>query len=116
MTTGSETSAAEAAGFYEEALTEAERLRLPKARGVEGIDDEIALLRVRLLGYAQRNPEKLDVLMQGIGLLTRTVATRYRLSPKSQQDLTESLIGVAVGLGRSFGLGDFGVEGRDDGV
>lgn len=116
MTTGSEAPAAEAAGFYEEALTEAERLRLPRARGVEGIDDEIALLRVRLLGYAQKNPENMEVLMKGVALLVRAVATRYRLSPKSQEDLMENLIGVAQGLGQIFALGDYGVEGRDDGV
>ena len=110
------TAAPEAAGFYEEALTEAERLRLPRAQGVKGIDDEISLLRVRLLGYAQRNPEKMEVLMQGVALLTRAVAVRYRLSPKSQQDLMENIIGVAEGLGRSFGLGEYGEEGKDDGV
>ena len=116
MTTGSETSAPEAAGFYEEALTEAERLRLPRARGVDGIDDEIALLRVRLLGYAQQHPENMEVLMKGVALLTRAVATRYRLSPKSQQDLTAHLVGVTEALGRSLGWGDFGAEGQDDGV
>ena len=35
-----------APGFYAEALSAAERMRLPKARNVEGIDEEIALLRV----------------------------------------------------------------------
>lgn len=113
MTTRSETPAA---GFYEEALTEAERLRLPRARGVKGIDDEIALLRVRLLGYAEEHPERLDMLMQGVALLTRAVATRYRLSPKSRQDLMDSIIGVFEGVGRSLGWGDFGVEESDDGV
>ena len=116
MTTRSETPAAEAAGFYEEALTEAERLRLPRARGVEGIDDEIALLRVRLLGYAQKSPENLEVLMKGVALLTRAVATRYRLSPKSQQDLMDCLVGVVEGVGRGLGVGDFGLGEQDDGV
>ena len=115
MTSRSDTPAPEAAGFYEEALTEAERLRIPRARGVKGIDDEIALLRVRLLGYAQKNPENLDVLMQGVALLVRATATRYRLSPKSQQDLMESVVGVVEGVGRGLGLGDFGVDGKDDG-
>ena len=110
------TEAPGAAGFYEEALTEAERLRLPKARGVEGIDDEIALLRVRLLSYMEKNPDRLDVLMRGIALLTRAAATRYRLSPESKQDLMDNLIGVVQGVGRGLGVGDYGVEGRDDGV
>ena len=112
MTTGSETSAPAAAGFYEEALTEAERLRLPRARGVDGIDDEIALLRVRLLSYAQENPENLAMLMRGVGLLTRAVATRYRLSPKSQQDLMDSLIGVVEGVGAAWASGTTGWRGE----
>ena len=115
MTTTGDTSSLEAAGFYEEALTEAERLRLPKAQGVEGIDDEIALLRVRLLSYAQEHPENLEALMRGVALLTRAAAVRYRLSPKSQQDLTESIIGVVQGLGGSMGIGDFGAEGGNSG-
>ena len=115
MTSRSDTAAPEAAGFYDDALTEAERLRLPRARGVEGIDDEIALLRVRLLGYAQEHPENLDLLMKGVALLARAAAVRYRLSPKSQQDLTASLIGVVEGVGRGLGLGEYAAEGGDDG-
>ena len=117
MPSPGETAAPKAAGFYEEALTEAERLRLPRAQGVKGIDDEIALLRVRLLGYAEKNPEKLEMLMQGVG--TADACGGGPLSPFAQ---------VAAGpdgehrrsrwraLGRGMGVGDYGAEGRDDGV
>ena len=115
MKSRGDTAALEAVGFYEEALTEAERLRLPRAQGLEGIDDEIAMLRVRLLGYAQKNPEKLEMLMRGVALLSRAVAVRYRLSPKSQQDLTASIIGVVEGLGGGLGLGEFAGGGTDSG-
>ena len=115
MNPPNETAIPEAAGFYEEALSEAERLDLSRAQRLEGIDDEIALLRVRLLGYARKHPEKLEVLMKGVALLSRAVAVRYRLSPKSQQDLTASIVGVVEGVGRGMGMGDFGVEGREDG-
>lgn len=116
MATRGDTASPEAAGFYEEALTKAERLRLSRARGVEGIDDEIALLRVRLLSHAREHPENLELLMQGVALLTRAVAVRYRLSPKSQQDLMGSIVGVLQGVGGGMGIGDFGVEGTGDGV
>ena len=36
--------------FYEEALSQAERVRLSQAKQIQGLDEEIALLRVRLRG------------------------------------------------------------------
>ena len=97
----------DAPGFYAEALSAAERMRLPKARDVQGIDDEIALLRVRLFQHAKDHPERLDLLMKGVALLVRAVATKYRLSPKAQEDLAESIKGVIDGIGRSMGLGEY---------
>jgi hypothetical protein len=98
---------AETPGFYTEALSEAERIRLPKAREVEGIDEEIALLRVRLFQFAKEHPDQLDLLLKGVTLLVRAVATKYRLSPKAKKDLTESLEGIINGIGRGMGLGEF---------
>ena len=93
--------------FYREALSEAERMRLPNARKVEGLDEEIALLRVRLFRAAQERPESLDLLVHGISMLVRAVATRYRLSPQAQQDLAGSIEGVINGIGRSLGMEEF---------
>ena len=94
--------------FYEAALTEAERLRLPEAREVEGLNEEMALLRTRLFRAAQQRPDRLDVLAHGVATLTRVVAVRYRMSAQSQEDLAESLAGVINSIGAAVGLGDFG--------
>ena len=98
---------ADLADFYDEALTEAEQLRLPRARQVRGLDDEIALLRLRLLSQAKEPPDRFELLLKGVALLVRAVATRYRLSPGAQQDLERSIAGVLEGVGRSLGLGEF---------
>ncbi|MBI4232898.1 MAG: hypothetical protein HY686_00465 [Chloroflexi bacterium] len=92
--------------FYAQALTEAERLRLPRARQVEGLDEEIALLRVRLLRLVEEQPQSFDLLLKGVALLVRAVATRYRLSPKAQEDLAGSIAGVLEGIGTALGLGE----------
>ena len=97
-----------APGFYTEALSAAERMRLPKARDVEGIDEEIALLRVRLFQFAKEHPDQLDLLLKGVTLLVRAVTTKYQLSPKAKKDLTESIEGIINGIGRGMGLGEFG--------
>lgn len=92
--------------FYERALTEAERLRLPEAREMEGLDEEIAMLRVRLFTAAQRR-DRLDLLSKGVDMLMRMVAMRYRLSPQSQDNLAESIAGVLQGIGVELGVGEF---------
>ena len=96
-----------AEGFYDEALTEAERLRLPTVRAAEGIDEEIAVLRTRLHAMAEQRPQRLDRLSKGMGVLVRAVGMRYRMSPKSEESLAESLAGVLNGIGASVGLGEF---------
>ena len=45
--------------FYEEALTQAERADFPVALDVEGVDQEIAVLRLRLRTALKNRPEDL---------------------------------------------------------
>ena len=100
-------------GFYEAALTEAERMRLPEARELEGIDEEIAVLRVRLYSAMAERPVRLKLVLQGMAMLVRLTALRYRMSEKSQEDLSESLAGVVSSIGAALGLEEFSdyVEG-----
>ena len=86
MARGQPPSSQETTGFYEESLSRAERVRLSKARRVDGLDEEIALLRVLLSRLAEEHPEKLELLLKGIGLVVRAVAIKYKLSPQSERD------------------------------
>ena len=85
--------------FYEEALSQAERVRLSRARQIQGLDQEIALLRVRLGRLAGEQPENLELLIKGIGMLVRAVSAKYRLSHEAEDDLYQSLLGVLKGVG-----------------
>lgn len=87
------------ASFYEEALSQAEQVALSQARGLEGLDEEIALLRVRLRSLAAEEPENWTPFLKGMELLVRAVGARYRLSKKAQEDLMESVMGVLEGIG-----------------
>ncbi|MBI4337033.1 MAG: hypothetical protein HY683_04300 [Chloroflexi bacterium] len=106
MASSRESVPAEPQEFYAAALTEAERLRLSRAKEVKGLDEEIALLRVRLLKLVREHPEDFDLLLKGIALLVRAVSARYRLSPKAEDDLAASIAGVVKGIGAQLGLGD----------
>ncbi len=85
--------------FYADALSQAERLRLPQAHMVEGLDEEIALLRVRLFTAVQKRPEELELLLRGVNALVRLAAMRYRLSDKPAEQLSQSIAGVLEGIG-----------------
>ena len=85
--------------FYNEALSQAEKVRLSRAKQIQGLDEEIALLRVRLGRLAEEQPENLELLIKGIGMLVRAVSTKYKLSHKAEEDLYQSLLGVLRGVG-----------------
>jgi hypothetical protein len=103
---GNNGTSADVGDFYARALSRAERVRLARARKVEGIDEEIALLRVKLRDLVEKHPDKLDLLFKGVNLLLRAVTTRYRLSPKAEDDLSKSITGVLQGIGNALGLED----------
>ena len=89
--------------FYEDALTEAERLELPVAQAVDGLDQEIAVLRVRMKAALREHPEDLPLIARGLDMLVKAVAARYRLSPKARRDLADNLSALLDNLGAAFG-------------
>lgn len=91
--------ARKARDFYARALGEAEKTLLPEARELEGLDEEITLLRVKLIQALREKPQDMDLLLKGVGMLVRAVSTRYRLSRKAEEDLYQSVLGVLRGIG-----------------
>lgn len=85
--------------FYVDSLTEAERERLPVASKMEGLAEEIAVLRVRLNTAIGEHPEDFPLLVAGIGMLVRAVATQYRLSPRATKELADRMTAVLNSLG-----------------
>jgi len=94
-------------GFYSKVLDEAERLDFELAAGVEGIDDEIALLRVKIKSLLERDPENVRLIMQVTNALERLITTRYRITKEQKKGLKEAignvLRDVALPLGISIG-------------
>lgn len=89
-------------GFYAQALSEAERLLLPGAREIEGLDEEIALLRVKLSTALAQHPGNMPLMLRAVELLVKAVAAEYRLSKKSQDNLAEAIDGVLKEIGAAL--------------
>lgn len=70
--------------FYAQALTEAEQADLGTALQVDGFDEELAALRLRLRTALERRPEDLPLVLRGMDVLRRMVATKYGLSQKDR--------------------------------
>jgi len=87
--------------FYRAAIDAAERLRLAEARRVEGLDDEIALLRLRVA--RQIEAEGLDNLpLRELELLVRALRARHQLTRQDQRDLLDNLAGVLDGFTKAL--------------
>jgi len=95
-------------GFYGRALDEAEKLELEEASHIEGIDEEIALLRVKLRELLQEQPERIDLHFEAANIIARLVRTRYQITREQKKSLKEAiqkvLTEVAVPLGVGVGI------------
>ena len=86
-------------GFYAQALSEAERVLLPEAWEIEGLDEEIALLRVKLTRALEEQPDNMPLMLRAVDLLVKAVAAKYRLSKKSREDLADAINEVLKEIG-----------------
>ncbi len=99
------------AGFYSRALSAAEKMHLEDAGLVDGIDEEIALLRVRLREMAVQSPERLDLQMNLATTIARLVKTRYQISSGQKKSLKAAIskvleeVAVPLGIGIGAGVG-----------
>jgi len=99
-------------GFYSSILTKSQRIRINNASLVPGLDDEIALLRVKLLELAEKHPDRLDLHIEAATAIARLVKVRYQINSKQKRSLKDAVdkvltelalplgIGVGVGLGK----------------
>ena len=92
-------------GFYSKVLDETERLDFELATGVEGIDDEIALLRVKIKSLLERDPENIKLIMRATNALERLVRTRYSISQEDRKGLKEAIGNVLRDVALPLGIG-----------
>lgn len=74
--------------FYDRVIDAAE---LREALAVDGLDQDIALLRGTLRKHMKAHPGDLDVMLKSVTLLVRAVAARYRMSEKRAADFGAAL-------------------------
>lgn len=80
-------------GFYSRILTEAERELMQDALASDplNIDQEIALVRAKLLAALRADPNNWSLLKEGTETIARLARTRYRIGSKAGDDLAEAI-------------------------
>ena len=90
--------------FYARVLDEAEQLDFESAVNVEGIDSEIALLRIKIKSLLERDPENIRLIMQAANTLARLVSTKYKVSKESRKGLKEAIANVLKDVALPLGI------------
>ena len=91
--------------FYTKVLDEAEQLDFELASGVNGIDDEIALLRVKIKSILGDEPKNVKLLVEVTNALERLIRTRYRITKEQRQGLKEAIGNVLRDIALPLGIG-----------
>ena len=92
-------------GFYSNVLSEAERQDFEQATSVEGVDDEIALLRVRIKSVVANGPDNIKLIMQAVYILARLLGTKNNIDKKDKQGLKAAIGNVLKDIALPLGIG-----------
>ncbi len=92
-------------GFYSKVLDEAEQLDFELATGVDGIDDEITLLRVKVKSILEKDLDNIKLIMQATNTLAGLVKTRYNITKEQKKGLKEAIGNVLKDIALPLGIG-----------
>ena len=90
--------------FYAKALDEAERMELEEAATIEGLNDEIAILRLKLRQLLEQYPERIDLQMRVANTLARLIHIRYNITVEQKKNLREAIARVLQDVALPLGI------------
>ena len=91
-------------GFYSRALSEAEQVELELASLVEGIDQEISFLRLKLKQISEQHPDRLDLQFEAANTIARLIRTNYQITGEQKQTLRDSIRKVLTEVALPLGI------------
>ena len=81
-------------GFYSKVLDEKEQAAFDQAIFVEGIDEEIALLRVKMISLLERDPENIRLISQAANTLIKLIIIKYNVDKSDPKSMKEAIFTV----------------------
>ena len=94
-------------GFYSRVLDEQGRRDYEQALDSQGLEEEIALMRARLLGVLRKDPNNTKLILKALNMLVRLLMAHRNIArgdkPGLKQALMKVLTGVVLPLGIELG-------------
>ncbi len=91
--------------FYAGALEDGEELYA--AAEIDGIDGEVAMLRLHLARHVKEHAADMELMHKSIALLVRAVVARHRISPRRADELERVLTSTMLSIqAQIFGTDD----------
>ena len=90
--------------FYASSVGEVGRQKLIEARKVEGIDEELALLRQRLDRLIAVNPDDHGLILKSLDIIVRAYAAKIRAQGNSQEPDDTAIIDMLREATDTLGL------------
>jgi len=94
-------------GFYSQVLDTEETRQLAQAREVDGIDEEIAIMRVKLLRLISHYPDRIDLQVAAASTIARMVRTKHSLSANPKESLKAAVSKVFTEIAVTLGIKAF---------
>jgi len=91
-------------GFYSKALDESEKLELEEARGLDGLDEEIAVLRIKLRSVIENDPQNVELALEAANTIARLVRTRYNITKEQKRSLKDAITNVLTEIAIPLGI------------
>lgn len=100
-------------GFYSKKLTPAQQASFADAAAVEGVDDEITILRLKISSLVANDPDNNEALVRAVSALSRLLNTRHKLGYDHKKKLLQAVANVVRDIGGPLmaGLAQSKVEG-----
>jgi hypothetical protein len=91
-------------GFYSKVLDEKEQAAYDQAVFVEGIDEEIALLRVKMISLLERDPENIRLITQAANTLIKLILIKHDIDRNDPDSMKEGIITVLKDAALQVGI------------
>jgi hypothetical protein len=92
-------------GFYTKVLADTEKLDYQHAGGVDGIDQEIALLRLEIMKViAGGSSQNLKLILKAADILDKLIRTRFKITSNQPKGMKEAMGNVVRDILVPLGL------------
>jgi len=81
-------------GYYSNVLDAEQQQDFEQAINVEGLDEEIALMRVKIKSLIQKDPDNLKLITQAFNALTKLIIAKYDVPKDDKKTFMEIVSNV----------------------